>query len=227
MMISFRREALFETMAILLLSIPLATPVLAVERQVVRGHVPRPVARLNLLPLNRLPATNHLDLLIGLPPRDAKTLTNLLEQLYDPLSPCFHHWLTPDQIAQQFGPIEEDYQAVIACVKNNGLTVTTTHADRTLLRVEGPVADIERMFHVTMLLYQHPTEPRTFYAPDVEPSLDLSVPVLHISGLDNFHIPRPGSVTGTPSVRRPLVGRGQMGSSGDMTFAMPMCQVLH
>ncbi|MGA2869753.1 MAG: immunoglobulin domain-containing protein, partial [Verrucomicrobiota bacterium] len=37
----------------------------------------------------------------------------------------------------------------------------------------------------------HPTENRTFYAPAVEPSLNLSVPILHISGLDNYELPRP------------------------------------
>jgi len=52
------------------------------------------------------------------------------------------------------------------------------------------VANIENAFQVKMGVYQHPTENRTFYSPDREPSLDLGVPVLHISGLDNFTLPR-------------------------------------
>lgn len=40
-------------------------------------------------------------------------------------------------------------------------------------------------------MYQHPTENRTFFAPDREPTVDLSVPLWHIGGLDNFSIPRP------------------------------------
>ena len=60
-----------------------------------------------------------------------------------------------------------------------------------LVDVSGSVADIERALHVTMQVYQHPTENRTFYAPDVEPSLDLAVPILGISGLDNYSLPRP------------------------------------
>lgn len=46
------------------------------------------------------------------------------------------------------------------------------------------MADIEKAFQVTLGVYQHPREARTFYAPEAEPSLDLAVPVLHISGLD-------------------------------------------
>src|SRR2546430_13045227 len=40
---------------------------------------------------------------------------------------------------------------------------------------------------VTMQLYPHPTEPRAFYAPNVEPSLDLLVPVMHIGGRSEEH----------------------------------------
>ena len=40
-------------------------------------------------------------------------------------------------------------------------------------------------------VYRHPTEDRTFYAPDREPSADLSVRLWHIAGLDDFSSPRP------------------------------------
>ena len=60
-----------------------------------------------------------------------------------------------------------------------------------MLDVEGSVADIEKTLHVNMRVYQHPKEARTFYAPDAEPSLDLAVPVLGISGLNDYWRPRP------------------------------------
>ena len=40
-----------------------------------------------------------------------------------------------------------------------------------VLDVSGTAADIERAFHVTLRTYRHPTEARTFFAPDVEPSV--------------------------------------------------------
>src|SRR5208282_3139595 len=49
--------------------------------------------------------------------------------------------------------------------------------------------------------YQHPTEDRTFYAPDREPTPDLSVRLWHISGLDNYSIPRPAVMHRDISVR--------------------------
>jgi len=42
---------------------------------------------------------------------------------------------------------------------------------------------------VNLRTYQHPTENRTFYAPDREPSTSLPFSLWHISGLDNYSIP--------------------------------------
>ncbi|HLX94376.1 MAG TPA: protease pro-enzyme activation domain-containing protein, partial [Verrucomicrobiae bacterium] len=146
-----------------------------------------------------------MDLAIGLPLRNKDALNSLLQQLYDPSSPNYRHYLTPDQFTEQFGPTEQDYQALIDFARTNGLTVTATYPNRAVLDVSGSVADIERVFHVTLRTYRHPTENRTFYAPDVEPSLDLTVPVLHVSGLDNYIQPRPMSVKVIPMAQRPGV----------------------
>src|SRR6185312_9491069 len=75
--------------------------------------------------------------------------------------------------------------------------ITGLHSNRTLLDVNGSVADVEKTFHLNMRVYQHPKEARTFRAPDVEPSLDLAVPVLSISGLDDFNLPRPVDLRAT------------------------------
>jgi uncharacterized repeat protein (TIGR03803 family) len=177
------------TAACAILLLLFTTRAQAAGRQVLRGHVPAAVARLS--PVGRLPGTNRLNLAIGLPLRNQEALTNLLRQIYDPASPNYRHYLTPEQFTEQFGPTEKDYQAVISFAKANGLTVTGTHPNRILVDVSGSVADIERALHVTLRVYQHPTEKRMFHAPDVEPSLDLAVPILGISGLDDYSLPRP------------------------------------
>jgi uncharacterized repeat protein (TIGR03803 family) len=161
----------------------------AAAGQSLRGQVP-PVAG-HLQPVDRLDGSTRLNLAIGLPLRNQGALAGLLRDLYDPASPRFHQYLTAGQFAEQFGPTAQDYQAVLRFAQAHGLTVTGTHPNRTLLDVSGTVADIEKTLHLRMRVYPHPTEARTFYAPDAEPSLDLDVPVLGISGLDNFILPRP------------------------------------
>ena len=186
---------------VLLMVFGLAPAGWAAERQRLNGgHVPAAVAR--LAPVGRLPGSQRLNLAIGLPLRNQEELDRLLQQLYDPASPNYRHYLTPEQFTERFGPTEQDYQAVMDFAKANGLTVTATHPNRVVLDVAGAVADIEKAFHVTMRVYQHPTEARTFYAPDVEPSVDLAVPILHISGLDNYALPHPNfSEHGRPAHR--------------------------
>ncbi|HZM10023.1 MAG TPA: protease pro-enzyme activation domain-containing protein [Candidatus Limnocylindrales bacterium] len=158
--------------------------------QVLHNHVRPAVSSGQAVPVGLLPSSQRLNLAIMLPVRDQGELTRFLDRLYDPSSPDYHQFLTVAQFTEQFGPTHQDYQAVIAFAKANGLTVTDTPANRLLVDVNGSVAQIEKTFHVGMKVYLHPTENRTFYSPDREPSLDLSVPVSHIAGLNNFSIPR-------------------------------------
>ena len=188
------------TAACVVLLLLLAVPVPAAERQVLHRHVPAAVAGLS--PVGNLPDTNRLNLAIGLPLRNREALTNLLRQIYDPASPNYHHYLTPQQFTERFGPTEKDYRAVVAFAKAHGLTVTATHPNRMLVDVSGPVANINKAFGVTLRTYRHPTEHRTFYAPDTEPSLDLAEPVLSVGGLDNYSLPRP-RLRATPLVNAP------------------------
>ena len=173
----------------LYLSVLLLTPAWAVERQSLSGHVPAVTARLQ--PVGRLPGSSRLNLAIGLPLRNQEALTALLEQIYDPASPQYRHYLAPEQFVEQFGPPKEDYDALIAFATAQGLVITAIHPNRVLLDVTGSAEDIEKAFHVNMQVYQHPTEDRTFHAPDVEPSLDLAVRVLHIGGFEDLNVPRP------------------------------------
>ncbi len=161
----------------------------ATERQTPGGLVPEVVARLQ--PVGRLEGSQRLKLAIGLAPRDEQGLDTFIQELYDPAGPNYHHYLTPGQFAGRFGPTEQDYKALIDYAKASGLNVTRQYSNRVVLDVEGAVADIEKALHVTMRTYPHPDETRTFYAPDVEPSLALGVSVLHIAGLDNYTLPHP------------------------------------
>ena len=161
-------------------------------RQMLHGHVPAAVARLQAAGL--LPATNQLHLAIGLPLRNPAALDDFLRQVYDPASPNYRQYLTPEQFTERFGPAAQDYEQVIAFARANGLTVTATHGNRVLLDVSGSVKEIENAFHVTLRLYQHPHEQRKFFAPDGEPTVDAAVPLLQISGLDNYSLRRPMNV---------------------------------
>jgi kumamolisin len=142
-------------------------------------------------PLNRLPATQTLGLDLVLPLRDPEGLKSFLADLYDPNSPTFHHFLTPTEFTARFGPTEEQYAEVLRFAKTNGLTVTGGSRDGMEVQVRASVLAIEHAMHLNLLTYQHPTEDRTFFAADREPTMALSFNLWHVSGLDNYSNPHP------------------------------------
>jgi hypothetical protein len=166
-----------------------ALAVHAENMRVLQGHLPAAGALAH--PLGPLAGTNLLRLAISLPLHNAGTLTNLLQRLYDPASPDYHHYLTPAEFSARFGPTEQDYQTLIQFAESNGLKVVSLRDSKMLLDVQGTASDVEKAFHVTLRAYQHPTEDRQFFAPDAEPTVDASLPILNVTGLSDYAIPRP------------------------------------
>ena len=89
--------------AVLLISAFLA-PAQTSQRTLLPGHLPAVVP--GLQPLGRLDGSTRLKLSINLPLHNREALTNLLDQLYDPASPLYHHYLTPEEFDARFGPTE-------------------------------------------------------------------------------------------------------------------------
>ncbi|HEY3853934.1 MAG TPA: protease pro-enzyme activation domain-containing protein [Verrucomicrobiae bacterium] len=194
----------------------------AAEPQVLRGHVPKAAKRQQ--PIGNADAAMQLDLAIGLPLRNTNELHALLQQIYQPGNTNFRHYLTSDQFTEKFSPTPQDYESVINFATTHGMTVTGTHSNRAMVGVRGAVSDIEKAFHVKLRLYQHPTQPRKFFAPDSEPSVELDTPLAAISGLNNFNIPHPliRHDLISPSAKvRPMTGSGSSGSyqGGDFRAA--------
>jgi subtilase family serine protease len=145
--------------------------------------------------LGRLPATKTLQLDVMLALRHQPELKNFIDALYEPTSPSFHHFLTVEEFTARFGPTQDQYEAVTRFAKENGFKIISEPArNRMVISMTGSVGSIEKAFHVELGLYQHPTENRTFYAPDREPSVDLPFQLWHVDGLENYSIPRPAFV---------------------------------
>ena len=183
------------------------------ERKSLSGHLPPGVS--NLVAFGDFPATNQLRLAIGLPLRDPQGVETFLAQVYDPASPLYRQYLTPDEFTSRFGPTAADYDAVSAFARANQLVITATHSNRMVLDVMGSVAAIQQAFNLTLRHYHHPTENRDFHAPDVEPSVPISLAIADVSGLNDFVRPRPRSLHVQPAVQAtasPRVGSGSGGS---------------
>ena len=141
-----------------------------------------------LLNLSQLLGSDNTDrtlqMSVGLALRNQDQLSALLQSLYDPSSPNYHQYLTPDQFAQQFGPTADQRQAVISYLTGQGFTVTQTYS--TLIDFSGPESLAERVFGVTINDYQIP-DGRSFFSNATQPTLPayLAQNIVSISGLDN------------------------------------------
>jgi kumamolisin len=172
--------------ALALLAAPLA------QAQYVSTHHVREAVRSGLAqPVGRLAANQILSLNIVLPVRDQAGLDAFVEDVYNPASSSYRHFLTPAEFTERFGPSQADYSAVVKFAQTHGLTVTGGSRDGMEVQVMGPVSAVESAFHVNMLTYQHPTENRTFFGPDREPTTTLPFSLWHISGMDNYSLPHP------------------------------------
>jgi len=182
----------------------------AEQHPTLTSHVPAVVAS-GVAPLvGHVPSAQRLSLAISLPLRSEVELDDLLQRIYDPQSSDYHKYLSVGEFVERFGPALLDYEGLLRFARANGLTLVDVAENRMVVDVEGPAANIESAFHVSLGVYQHPTEPRTFYAPDREPTVDLEVPLLHISGLDNHTLPQAKNIRSS----EPLNGSNKTTGSG-------------
>lgn len=165
-------------------------------KQPIPGEVP-PVVASGAAPLvGPLPGNTPVHLTIGLPLRNQPMLETMIQQVYDPASPQYRKFLTPDRFGDMFGTPSDKYNDLIGFAQSKGLTVVGQYPGRSGLTVTGPASAVEQAFFVTLNEYRRP-DGTTFHAPANDPSTDFDeVPVLHISGLDNLGIPKPAQGTG-------------------------------
>ena len=159
--------------------------------EVMTHHVRDVVSTHTASQVGSLPAHQVMSLDVVLPLRDKAGLDAFVAGVANPASPSFRQYLTPAQFTARFGPTQQDYDAVVQYLRNNGLTVTGGSRDAMDVQVKGSVSAVETAFNVRMLTYRHPTENRVFFSPDREPTTSLGVPLWHVSGLDNYSIPHP------------------------------------
>src|SRR5581483_10952893 len=119
-------------------------PAAAQQPLILHGHRPPEIARLQ--PSADLAPTN-LPLTIGLPLRHSEELGALLTRIYDPSSPDFGHYLTPEELTARFRPPPETYDTINRLARPQWFQLTGTQPNRLIFNVTGAVADIQKVFH--------------------------------------------------------------------------------
>ena len=83
------------------------------QQSVLTRHVREATQNGQAQSVGRLPATQLMRFDIVLPLRHEPELDNFLQELYDPSSAYYRHFLTPSEFTARFGPSQEDFDALV------------------------------------------------------------------------------------------------------------------
>jgi subtilase family serine protease len=178
-------------------------------------HVPDVVASGAAQRAGALSPAQPMEITVSLPSRNEAELRSLLGAIYDPTGPLYHQYLSVAQFTERYGPSEADYRSLLSFALTHHLRPHALVANRRVLNLEATVADVDRAFDIDVQVYRRPDGTGLFFAPNREPTLDLAVKVLHVSGLDDYVQPFSHMVRSTePDALK--MGSGS-GPKGDLT----------
>ena len=109
---------------------------------------------------------------------------------YNPSSPDYHQWLTPQQIGEQFGPAQADIATITGWLASQGFTVKLVTPDRMTIRFSGTAAQVQSAFHTQ--IHNLSVNGVGHYANMTDPQIPaaLAPVVLGVKALHNF-LPQP------------------------------------
>jgi trimeric autotransporter adhesin len=103
----------------------------------------------------------------------AAALSQTLANLHNPGSPQYHHWLTPQTFASQFGPSDTDIQTIAGWLESQGFTVKGATKGKAALEFSGTAGQVRAAFHTELHTYQH--DGTTFHSNNTDPQIPAAL----------------------------------------------------
>ena len=119
-------------------------------------------------------------------PEQELALDALLDQQQDSSSATYHQWLTPDQFGQQFGPSDQDVQAITDWLRSHGFQVARVSRGRTSIEFSGTASQVQEAFHTAIRRYSVNGEDHWANSSDPQIPSALTSVVAGINTLHNF-----------------------------------------
>lgn len=116
-----------------------------------------------------------------------ESLDEFVQSQYDPESPNYHQWLTPEEYAERFGVSEHDIFLVTDWLKGHGFDVEEVAAGRGSIVFSGNAAQVLQAFHTQIHSYRIGDAIHHGNAQDPEIPEALAKVVGGIVSLHDFH----------------------------------------
>jgi hypothetical protein len=96
---------------------------------------------------------NRIVMVLQRSPEQETALEQFMAEQKDPSSPNFHHWLTPEQFGQSYGPSDQDVAAVTAWLQSHGFVIDNVSVGRVTIEFSGTAAQVASAFHTEIHNY--------------------------------------------------------------------------
>jgi len=88
----------------------------------------------------------HMLLQLQRPPEQEQALEQFTNQLQDPASPNFHHWLSAQEFGERFGLAPEDLTTITTWLQSHGLQVNVAYPSGMVIDFSGSAGQVREAF---------------------------------------------------------------------------------
>jgi subtilase family serine protease len=148
-MIRFEK-VLTPVLALVLLNIAILTAPVAVAQRAVTNVTD---SLRQAKDLGLVDSAKEINITVHLKLQNQEAFDKVVDALYDPASPTFHHWLT-DADLQKYAPSTEQAKAVRQELENHGLTILSTDKNGFSIRAHGTTANVASAFNTHIHQFQ-------------------------------------------------------------------------
>jgi subtilase family serine protease len=159
-----------------------------------------------------LPMTD-LILVLSRDPAQQAAFDKFVASQYDPNSPDFHQWLTPEQVGTNFGPSETDIATVTNWLTGHGFTVSQVTKDHMSIRFSGTASQVQSTFHTEIHNLSVKGVAHIGNMSDPQIPAALGSVVVGVKALHNF-FPRPLHHRGSQVTKDSATGKWQRNANG-------------
>ena len=155
---------------------------------------------------------------LALTPADPQALAGYAQQVSDPSSPLYRHYLSVDQFAARFGADASQVASVRTALSQAGLSVGSVAADGLSVTASGTAAEIEGAFD-TQLEHVTLADGTPAYADVTDPTLPAAAAgaVQNVAGLDTLPAAAPQALLRGRRARPAVVAHAGSNAAGPST----------
>jgi hypothetical protein len=167
----------------------------------------------------------HMLLLLQRSPAQEAALESFMAAQLDRSSPEYHHWLTPAEFGQQYGPAQQDIDVITKWLGMRGFQVEKVGAGRTTIQFSGTAGQVQAAFHTQ--IHQYSVNKEQHWANSSDPAIPaaLAPVVAGIRSLHNFY-PKPASHLRRAISLRPGFTLSNGGEPCDIAESSDLCFVV-